>query len=308
MNMGSNLGMAVTVSPQGHHSPGYSLGFNPEKQSIEGSLPRGNYVVEGTAYGPNSTTGSTNLAVSGAPTEGPAMVLSSSGSINVNVSEEFMSPPDRNGSMIWNSGQHSFPVRGPRTYLADIRLESADDFEPQRNGYLRQPAGPDDESLAIENLSPGSYWLRVHPSRGYVASAARDGVDLLHQPLVVGSGSSAPIEIKMRDDTAEIDGTVTGIATSAGTMHSMSPQAWVYCVPLAEGPGQFQELAVSPDGKFNAQNIAPGTYRVLAFQSHFDLPYRDAEAMKAYDSKGQVVHLSPNQKAAIQVAMSSSSE
>src|SRR5258708_25727162 len=112
----------------------------------------------------------------------------------------------------------------------------------------------------------------------------------------------------MRDDTAEIDGNVTGIATSAGTVRSMSPQAWIYCMPLGEGSGQFQEIAVSPDGKFNAQNVAPGTYRVMAVKSHLDLPYRDAEAMKAYESKGQVVHLSPNQKATIQVAMSSSIE
>lgn len=48
--------------------------------------------------------------------------------------------------------------------------------------------------------------------------------------------------------------------------------------------------------------MTPGDYRVLAFstaQPH--LPYRDAEAMKAYDSKGAVVHLTAGQKATVQV-------
>jgi len=55
--------------------------------------------------------------------------------------------------------------------------------------------------------------------------------------------------------------------------------------------------------------MAPGAYRVLAFknpQPH--LPYGDAEAMQAYDAKGQTVQLSPSQKTNVQVQMISSSE
>jgi hypothetical protein len=48
--------------------------------------------------------------------------------------------------------------------------------------------------------------------------------------------------------------------------------------------------------------VAPGTYRVLAFKNQQpNLPYRDAEAMRAYESKGQVVHLSARQKVNIQL-------
>jgi TPP-dependent pyruvate/acetoin dehydrogenase alpha subunit len=53
--------------------------------------------------------------------------------------------------------------------------------------------------------------------------------------------------------------------------------------------------------------MAPGDYRVLAFstaQPH--LAYRDAEAMKAYESKGPVVHLTAGQKTTVQVETISS--
>jgi hypothetical protein len=50
--------------------------------------------------------------------------------------------------------------------------------------------------------------------------------------------------------------------------------------------------------------MPPGVYRVLAFANQQpNLPYRDAEAMRAYESKGQVVHLSAGQKASVQLQL-----
>jgi hypothetical protein len=141
------------------------------------------------------------------------------------------------------------------------------------------------------------------------------GVDVLHEPWIVAPGSSTPIEITMRDDTAELDGTLAGFA-SRPTMTDSSlssrfspPQAWVYCIPLADSPGQFEQLWISPEGKFNSPAMAPGTYRVVAFKSQQpNLPYRDAEAMRAYQNKGQVVHLSAGQKVNVQFQSIPSSE
>jgi hypothetical protein len=122
------------------------------------------------------------------------------------------------------------------------------------------------------------------------------GVDLLHQPLVVVSGSSTPIEITMRDDGAELEGTLAGVVPSANTAYP-STAAFVYCIPLPGSPGQFQQLGVSPDGKFNSPMMAPGTYRVLAFKGpQPNLPYRDPEGMRAYDTKGQILHVVAGQK------------
>jgi hypothetical protein len=38
------------------------------------------------------------------------------------------------------------------------------------------------------------------------------------------------------------------------------------------------------------------------------LPYRDAEAMRAYETKGQVVHLPAGQKTSVQLQIISSTE
>ena len=301
-NPDPNGAMNIAVSVQGHPGPGYSLGYNAEKHSIEGALPNGNYLVEAATFGQPSSTGTVTTTVAGAQVEGPPMVLIPNSSIVLQVKEQFTST-DWNSTTSWNDGRRTFTLHGPRTYL-QARAEPADDFEQHGGANIRPPTGPND-SLILDNLAPGRYWLRLSSSRGYVAAATMGAVDLLHEPLTIAAGSATAIEITMRDDSAEIEGTLTN-ATAQATMIqgtvSSSPQSWVYCVPLPDSPGQFQQFAVSSDGKFNSPAISPGTYRLLAFRSpQPNLPYRDAEAMRAYETKGQVVQLSAGQKTAVQV-------
>jgi hypothetical protein len=305
-NADLNAGMNITVSVQGHRGPGYSLGYNAEKQRVEGLLPHGNYLVEASTFGQNSAFGAVHLSVAGAPAEGPSLTLTPNSSISVHVVEEFTST-DGHGSGTWNVGGRSVTVHGPRLYL-QINAETADDFGQPGHASLRPPSGANDDPLVLENLAPGRYWLRLHSSRGYVAAATMGGVDVLHELLIVAPGSSTPIEVTMRDDSAELDGTVAGLAAppamtdSAVSSRFSPPQAWVYCIPLPDSPGQFEQLGLSPDGKFNSQAMAPGTYRVLASKNQqTNFPYRDAEAMKAFDAKGQVVHLSAGQKTSVQL-------
>ncbi|MGD0567108.1 MAG: hypothetical protein ABSA78_01785 [Candidatus Sulfotelmatobacter sp.] len=309
-NAESNSGMRITVSPRGRRGPGYSLSYNGAKQRIEGALPNGSYLVEAATFGQNSSTGQASIAVSSAPVEGAAMVLTRNSSIIVNAKEEFTST-ESNPTGSWSDGKRTLSLHGPRLYLY-IRAEPADDFAEQRGGgSLRPPVGPDDESIVLENLAPGRYWLRIRTGYGYVASATMGGVDLMHQPVVIGLGSSVPIDITIRDDSAEIEGTIAGVTSVApaaeGEIPPPAPPAHIYCVPLADSPGQFFEIPASSDGKFDHQNAAPGAYRLLAFKNRQpNLPYRDPESMQVYEAKGQTVHLSSGQKATVQLQIISS--
>ena len=135
--------------------------------------------------------------------------------------------------------------------------------------------------------------------------------DLLREPLIVAPGSHAPIEITMRDDAAKIEGTVAGISASlagsdgnrAGILDRPSessnehgPTAYVLCIPLPDSGGQFQQFYAFRGGTIMAFQVTPGSYRVLAFpHSQQNFPYRDPQAMKAYETFGQVVTLAPGQ-------------
>lgn len=292
----------LSVSVQGQRGPGYALGYNSSEQRVEGLLPNGNYVVEASTFGQNSVNGSVGIRVTGAPVDGPAIALVPNSSIQLNVKEVF-ADTSGDASGTWSDGRRAVALRGPRTYL-QASVESADDFAQRQFGSIRPPSGPNDESLVIENLLPGRYWLRLHSSRGYIASATQGPTDVLRQPLLVGSGPAAPIEITVRDDVAELDGTVTALAqqTTLEAQAAEPAQVWIYCVPLPDSTGEFAQFGVSGDGKFTSMGMAPGDYRILPFSApHPRLPYRDPEAMKAYESKGTVVHLGAGQKATVQV-------
>jgi hypothetical protein len=309
-------GLSVVVSPMGHRGPGFALGYNNDDQAIEGSLPDGNYTLEASSYGPNAVSGLLNISVKGAALEGPRMSLVPNGSISVNVKEEFTSTEDAGPQREFVINGQRELGQGPRRYL-NVFLQPADDFGNGGGFSLRPPSGPEDDALAIDGVAPGRYWVSVNSSRGFVAAIDSGITDLQHQPLVVGvGGSGAPIEITVRDAAAEIDGTVEGAAApltpSDGTVsrpQGDNSTAHVYCIPLADSSGEFREIRVSTDGKFGPQELPPGTYRVLAFdRTQPELEYRNAEAMRAYESKGQAVRLIPGQKEHLHLQVISSSE
>jgi hypothetical protein len=304
-NADLNNGFSVTV--EGQQGSRFELGFNSNEQRIEGMLPAGSYTVQATTYGPNSVSGSVSIRVGDAPVQGPTLVLAPNANIPIQVKEEF-GDSSSNSSGTWSDGKHTYALRGPRLYL-QARLESVDETEP-RGASLRPPTPPDDQSLALEGVPPGRYWFRVSTSRGYIASATIGSLDLLHQPFTVSSGSSAAIEITMRDDGGELEGTISSDGQqNSGPGSASAARAFVYCVPMPDSAGQFQPLVVSEDGKFKAQMMAPGDYRILAFSvQQPNLPYRDAEAMKRYESQGQVVHLSAGEKTTVQLQNVTSAE
>jgi hypothetical protein len=306
LNAEGSGGMSITVSPQGHRGPGYSLSYNPVKQRIEGSLPNGKYFVEARSYAPTSSIGQMSISVAGVPVEGPSMALTATGSIVVNVKEEFTST-NFNGSGTISTRGKTFAMPRQRLDL-DVSVEPADDdITQQGGGSLRPPTGPSDNSVVLEDIAPGRYWLRARAGRGYIASATMGATDLLRQPFDVGLGTTAQIDVTLRDDNAEIEGSVAGITPMDTASEVLGagrwrPSAHIYCVPLPDSPGQFLELSASPDGTFDYQMVAPGTYHVMAFKNRQpELPYRDPDAMKAYDSKGQVVRVSAGEKASVQL-------
>jgi hypothetical protein len=245
------------------------------------------------------------------------LTLLSNGTIAVHVKEEFSVTVQSqdNPQIIDNGHNGNGMAQQAQQRYSNVALESVSDFGEGKRAGLRPPIRPNDRSLAIENVQPGHYWVRVDSSRGYASSVSSGGVDLQHEPLVVGPGGSSPaIEITMRDDMASLEGTVEG-AEGGNAAPELSaartplpgyygPFAYAYCIPQPDSPGRFTEVAVSSDGKFSTPQIPPGAYLVLAFKHRpDDLQYRNAEAMRAYESKGQVVRLVGGQTEHVQLQL-----
>jgi hypothetical protein len=292
----------LQVWPHGRPGPGYSLGFNAEEQSIEGSLPDGNYTIRATSYGPAGMTGTLNIAVGDGPTTGATMMLLPNSSIRVSVTEEFVDPETLNRiRTMYNSGASN--PRRPNYF--NVSLAPIEQFAYIPGASLRPPNGPDDESLVIENVQPGSYRVQATTGMGYISSITSGGGDLVHKPLLVSPGSAPPaIEINLRDDGAEVDGTVE--VPSQGSTFRLPV---VHFVPMADGGGQFRVAWASGDGRFQLQQLPPGAYRVLVFdRQRPDLEYATDEVLSQYDSKAQVIRVVAGQKEHLRLPLISRSE
>jgi len=295
----------LNVFVEGQRGPGYSLGYDGREGQITGLLPNGNYVVEGNVFGPLRVSGRVSLSVNGAPAEGPAMTLVPLSSVSFDVKEEF-NDAQPTPLTTWSDGKHTYNLRGPRALLS-ANVESADNLERPTGGAIRPPKGPDDDSLVIENVLPGKYWVRLYATHGYVASAMMGATDVLHEPVTIGSGATLPIEVLLRDDFAEIDGTVSNLRQQAGSP-SNGAGAWIYFVPTGSS-GQFQQFGASSDGRFANPVVVPGSYRVLTFENQqSELPYRDPVGMKAYETKGQVITVAPGQKTTMELQILSNAQ
>jgi len=306
-NAPTNVGIGVGVSAAGSRGPGYSLGYNSQTHLIEGMLPQGTYLVEGFGFAPLLTVGESSLTVHNAPLSVGSITMVARPSISVSVKEEFSSQEQTNDASSSSRTWLSSAASGPRSYL-NLRLEPVDDFNQHGGSSLRPPANPKDEALTLEGVAPGRYWVHVDSSRGYASAVTSGGVDLLTEPLVVANGSVAPIEITMRDDTAQVEGTIEGADASAPS-RPHTATANVYCVPLPDSPGRFAEVAAAADGTFTFLNLPPGAYRVLAFKgAQPGLEFRNPEVMRAYEASGPVVHLSSGQKDHVTVPLISKGE
>jgi hypothetical protein len=292
-NAAANLPIDIQVWPQGHPGPGYALGYNPTEGLIQGSLPDGFYVVQVSSYGPNAMSGTSNLLVKGAAAEGQTVILLPNISIPVTVHEEFQLQETL--AQI-PASEDNLRAKGRPRYL-QVNLLPVENFGPVGGASMRQPQNPQDDSpLVIENVHPGRYRVQVNTPFGFASSIISGGINLLSLPLVVPAGGAiSPVEITLRDDGAEVEGAVEN-ANSPGS--SQQSQGQVYFVPVAGNDGQPRIAWLSPEGKFQLRQLPPGEYRVLAFNHpQPELEYESAEAMRKYDSKAQILRVTPGQKA-----------
>jgi hypothetical protein len=309
-------GVAVTVWPEGHPGPGYSLGYNSHEAAIQGSLPDGTYTVQVRDYGLAMMAGSTTFTVRGAPVAGPAMTLLQGTSVTVNVREEFQhrqtEPPP--ASATFPSGPTSFAQNTRRPNYLQVNLIPEEQFSLASQVSLRPPVDQNDESLVLENVLPGRYRVSVDTALGYVSAITCGSTDLLQQPLVVGIGGTIPsMEITVRDDGAEVEGTVDSTNVGPGRPAQQNPgdaRLRVVClVPTGNMDPRRKGTSPNPDGTFTIQQIAPGTYYALAM----DRPLSPSQAvseewLKQHESEVQVLRVVAEQKEHLSLSLITASE
>jgi Carboxypeptidase regulatory-like domain len=261
--------------------------FDPASGAFEfRAVPAGTYIVRvgGTDQQSRYRFSTHKITVSNVSTN---LSLSLQPGINIPVvaRTEFNKPAARGscsrtqpGGQVEQSDCSDYPAARVDLIAVDsVRLRFSTEYGP-----LKDPS-----ASAIRGVVPGKYMVRAQPSfGGYVQSVRSGSLDLLHEVLTVPEdGTVAPIEVVLRDDPGSLK-----------------------VIVHAEKPGQPATILVIPDGAlFPSTNLmgntntevyspplAPGNYKIFAFDSLDGLDYGNPEVLSKYSSKAASVTVTAN--------------
>ena len=326
-----SVATVVGVTVASDSGSGYGLGFNGQPPHVEGALPDGIYHVTVTQSGGSNQqgplqsilVGTQELTIAGKPVHGPTISPLHGATIPISVREEYTRPDPNDQSTVVTSGPvpdrvltGAVPLQStdvqegtdgkvapqnppaPPPRVVDVSLTPVDDVIGMVSSNQQDDPGG---GTSLANVSPGKYKILANARRGYVASITANGVDLLREPLVIESGAASPaLEIVLRDDYATITGAIPAAFLKAA---SLSSPLLVMAYPIGdEGGARPVGGLIEAGGKFTISAAVPGTYLVLASQGQAaNLEFRNKKAMKAFESRGVTVSLSPGQTQSIEL-------
>jgi len=189
----------------------------------------------------------------------------------------------------------------------DTRLSdpAAFNFQRIRLQLRREPFIPEllvliptiaaDGTFKLNGVTPGEYQLKMETPQGYMKSARFGAGDALNPPFTV----SAPgeLEIVLGSAVAIVDAAVVD------RMQKPVPDATVVLIP---DPPRRRRLDLYDAGGSNSsghvlfRSVAPGDYRLFAWD---DVPadaWQDPDFMRAYDHLGTPVHVSESGNQTVQ--------
>ncbi len=187
------------------------------------------------------------------------------------------------------------PNNPPRFPLGGIGLSPVRTANYRMNYAQVNPNGlGPNEPVAIKNAFPGTYRVSVQAFQPYYIESIRSGsLDLLDQPLTITAGGAvAPIQITLRDDSATL---------TVNVMQEGQPAAGgaVLAIPTAH-PSETEFPRIWSGGnQLTLSGLAPGDYRVYAFDALENLEYANPEALREFASKSQPVTLVPSGSASV---------
>jgi hypothetical protein len=252
-------------------------------------VPAGTYIIRTQATDEQNTRvdAARSLNVDG-PINGLNLAYGRAAEIPLIVREEFTQPP--------SSGTCESSFVGPD---GNLHITKCSDFSPimvelkiadtnLQAAMLGIGLRDDPSSKKFSNIVPGRYSVSVLPrSRGYVASVQSGTTDLLQEELIVpDEGAVPPIEVLLRDDTADVEITVS----------SEKPGQSISTALVPRFPGRTPIVLEMRSGEKWRTNIPPGEYTAFALEAAEGADLPDRDVLDKYTGKGTHITVLPNSK------------
>jgi hypothetical protein len=159
------------------------------------------------------------------------------------------------------------------------------------------PSSPADGTFRLDRVLAGEYRISAAVTGHYVKELRFDNQDALNSSVQLTDDASAgpSIEVILSPNVAQIDGIVTDEKLQR------LPGVQVVLVPNQnrDRADLFKAATTDQAGRYNMRDIAPGDYKLFAWEALDGSEYFDADFLKQYEVLGKAVHVDESAKLAI---------
>ena len=222
----------------------------------------GSYVLIAQRWGNPAWGGRVTLDVGGANVESVVIPMSPSTELRGHLSLEGHADPN----------------------LSDIRVW----LEPENSGYAAGAQGTvkDDGSLVLSNVVPNEYRLGIFgmPDYSYIKAIRLSGRNVLDSTIDFTGGVAGNLDIVLGADSGQAEGLVFDAADQpvSGAIVALVPDT------AHRGTrGLYKSATTDQYGRFDIKGIAPGDYKLFAWEDIDDGAYEDSEFLKRFEERGE---------------------
>jgi hypothetical protein len=154
--------------------------------------------------------------------------------------------------------------------------------------------------LEFRGIRPWNYEVEVHQpfENTYVKSIHLGKVDLLAEGLHVAGPIQGELEIELASPAGQIEGLVLDAGRKAVSA--------LRVVLMPDAPGRdrqdLQQSTLTDEaGRFQFGQLAPGDYRVFAWEFTEDGAWLDADFIRLYQDKGVPVHIEQGSREKLEI-------
>jgi hypothetical protein len=148
-------------------------------------------------------------------------------------------------------------------------------------------------------VAPGDYRVRV--TNSYYLKAIRfSGFDGQSGILHITSADDGPLDLVLATDAGSLEG------VAGNERRAPQSNVRVVLVPDATLHGQtglHQTALTDAAGHFHIDAIAPGAYKVFAWEDVEDRAWLNAEFISMYEDRGKPVYIGPDRKEMVEVTV-----
>jgi len=189
----------------------------------------------------------------------------------------------------------------PEYTFLRIQLKSLDAATPATPTGITAQSRPanSDGTFRIDNLWQGEYRLTISglPAGYYVKEARLGELDLLNGRFRYTATETGVLDVVISPRTGQIEGTVVASQGQpvAGARVVLIPERNRDRVEL------FRPVTADPTGHFNVPAVAPGDYKVAAWESIEPFAFFDPDLIKQADDQGKVIRVAESSMQSINV-------